>query len=230
MPKRLRCHALAHRSHQSLLRIFRDLILWCWRALILALNYSETSCFGTSESPIIAPDLQSIPTHAVISLHGRDILFFCSQQLIYIWDTPTLTKPGSCSKKCSLWQREIGRFDLFAQPARVFIYSIAFIRRFSIPSLLFTLYPKPRVETKEYSHPPWMGLLQPVQVERFDQNRSSCAEMSVVRTIYHRRILDKREGKRKERRKLMRECRSKVRLFYTQQTDKTNTKHVLFKN
>ena len=50
--------------------------------------------------------------------------------------------------------------------------------------------------------------------------------MSVVRTIYHRRILDKREGKKRE---LMKECRSKVLLFYTQQTDKTNTKHVLFK-
>ena len=36
--------------------------------------------------------------------------------------------------------------------------------------------------------PPWRGLLQPVQVIRFDQNRSSCAELSVVRTMYHRRI------------------------------------------
>ena len=65
------------------------------------------------------------------------------------------------------------------------------------PRLLFTLYPE-EWKQQEYSHPPWMGLLQPVQAERFDQNRSSCAEMSVVRTIYHRRILDKREGKKKE--------------------------------
>ena len=54
------------------------------------------------------------------------------------------------------------------------------------------------METKEYSHPPWMGLLQPVQVKRFDQNRSSCAEMSVVRTIYHRRILNEKGKGKKE--------------------------------
>ena len=46
-------------------------------------------------------------------------------------------------------------------------------------------------------HPPWQGLKQSVQVERFDQNRSSCAELSVVRTIYHRRILiEKGKGKK----------------------------------
>ena len=102
MPKRLRCHPLAHRSHQSLLRIFRDLILWCWGAFNLALNYSETSCFDTSESPIIAPHLQSIPTHAVIHFAWQGYTFSSSahnNSYIYIWDTPTLTKPGVVFQK-----------------------------------------------------------------------------------------------------------------------------------
>ena len=92
--------------------------------------------------------------------------------------------------------------------------------QFPVSSSLFTL--KPRVETKVYSHP-WMGLLQPVQVKRFDQNRSSCAEMSVVRTIYHRRILDKREGKKKETNERVQKQSASV-LHTTNRQDKHKTR------
>ena len=95
------------------------------------------SSSGTSESPIIAPDLQRSHTLVLKSFHSRSqllrdlvlwhfgvsnhcsgsskhshpcshspcmtgihrLLFFCSQQLRYIWDTPTLTKPGVVFQK-----------------------------------------------------------------------------------------------------------------------------------
>ena len=99
-------------------------------------NLNDFSCSGTSESPIIAPDLQRSHTLVLRSFHSRSqllrdlvlwhfgvsnhcsgsskhshpcshspcmagihLLFFCSQQLKYIWDTPTLTKPGVVFQK-----------------------------------------------------------------------------------------------------------------------------------
>ena len=211
-PNLQRSHTLVLKSFHPRSQLLRDLVLW---------HFGVTNhCSGSSK--------HSHPCSHSPCMAGIHLLFFCSQQLIYIWDTPTLTKPGVVLKKCSLWQREIGRFDLFAQPARVFIHSIAHIRRFSIPSLLFTLYLETASGNQRVFAPPLDGSFatcasETIWSESFIMCGNECCENHIPQK-------NSRQTRREKKRKLMKECRSKVLLFYTQQTDKTDTKHVLFKN
>ena len=175
-PDLQRSHTLVLRSFHSRSQLLRDLVLWHFGV--------SNHCSGSSK--------HSHPCSHSPCMAGIHLLFFCSQQLIYIWDTPTLTKPGVVFQKNALFDNERQVVSTSSHNLQEYSFTQLHIlgdSQFPLSSSLFTL--KPRVETKEYSHPPWMGLLQPVQVKRFDQNRSSCAEMSVVRTIHHRRILDK---------------------------------------
>ena len=123
-PNLQRSHTLVLKSSHSHSQLLRDLVLWHFGVSNHCSGSSKHS-HPCSHSPCMAGYTFSSSAHNNSCIYG----IHRPQQ-----------NPGSCSKKCSLCLREIGRFDLFAQPARVFIHSIAYIRRFSIPSLLFTLY------------------------------------------------------------------------------------------
>ena len=99
-PDLQRSHTLVLRSFHSRSQLQRP------RALALrslqCCSGSSTHSHPCSHSPCMAGYTSSIslPPMQSFALHGRiHLLFFCSQQLKYIWDTPTLTKPGVVFQK-----------------------------------------------------------------------------------------------------------------------------------
>ena len=144
-PNLQRSHTLVLKSSHSRSQLLRDLVLWHFGV--------SNHCSGSSKHPH--------PCSHSPCMTGIHLLFFCSQQLIYMGYNDLNKTRGRVPKKCSLRQREIGRFDLFAQPARVFVHSIAYIRRFSIPSLLFTLYLESASGNQRVFAPPLDGSFAP---------------------------------------------------------------------
>ena len=82
-PNLQRSHTLVLKSSHSRSQLLRDLVLW---------HFGVTNhCSGSSK--------HSQPCSHSPCMTGIHLLFFCSQQLIYIWDTPTFTKPGVVFQK-----------------------------------------------------------------------------------------------------------------------------------
>ena len=121
---------------------------------------NDFSCPGTSESPLLLRIFKAFilsrPCNIHLAWQDTPSLLLLTTTRLYMRYTDQQNR-RSCSKKCSPWQWEIGRSDLFAQPARVFIHSIACIRRFQIFSLLFTRYLKLRVDSSRKLLPPLAG-------------------------------------------------------------------------
>ena len=137
-PNLQRSHTLVLRSFHSRSQLLRDLVLWHFGV--------SNHCSGSSK--------HSHPCSHFFAWQGYT--FSSSAHNSNIWDTSTLTKPGVVFQKMlSLTTR-----DRSFRPLRTTCKSQLHIlgdSQFPLSSSLFT-NKKPQVETKEYSHPPWMGL------------------------------------------------------------------------
>ena len=151
MPKRLRCHPLAHRSLQFYSGS-SEISYSGVEELSFSLSTTQRPRFGTSESPMLLRIFKAFPPMQSFTLHGRDTpsLLLLTTTHMYIWDTPTLTKPGVVFQKMlSLTTRDevVSTSSHNLQEYSFTQLHILGDSQFPLSSSLFTL--KPRVETKE---------------------------------------------------------------------------------